>query len=536
VVYFAGVTDHEQHRSLGRYLLLRPLGAGGSRQTFLASSADRGPLRVVKVCLPDMPDELQRRFAREARVLARVSSPAVVRLHESGQVDGRWFMALEHTAGRDLGEVLRLARAAGLAIAPALALFVVEEVVRGLHAAHERGIVHGDVAAENVILGEAGEVKLIDFGRACERGDPSVDLRAAGALLWELLVGEPAPTDRMVRPSARRAGIDPELEALLLTALAAADPSAPGGAAAAGERFRDAGAMQAALRAVRAGADGPALVTDILARLDAGDTTPADARLGSVVGVDFRLVRLCGAGRMGRVYEAAHGRFRGRFAVKILDDDYPEAVVRRLFREASDAALIPHRSVVRLLDHGRTADGAPYLVTEYIDGATVRQWLDRDRWIPVERAVEIALEVAEALAAAHRTGVVHRAVRASNVMVVGGGDEAGAVKLVDFGVSRRLEEAGTGGNRADLRRDVEALGALIVEMVTGAGPRDTTLAAGVLPPATARLVRRALGRHPLRPSVSASALAAALAGDLRGPPPGRLRSLFDRLEAGLHER
>ncbi len=175
-----------------------------------------------------------------------------------------------------------------------------------------------------------------------------------------------------------------------------------------------------------------------------------------------------GEGGMGRVYRALDTRLERRVALKILRaptetrdgagissgdvSDGPS----RLLREARAAAALDHPNAVSVFDVGEV-DGIPYIAMELIEGRSLRGWMG-DPSVPVERRIRWLIEIAQALAAAHARGLVHRDVKPENVMV----RSDDVVKVLDFGIARRL------------RLDVD------VAAAAGDGAYETLTAAGVL--------------------------------------------------------
>ncbi len=229
-----------------------------------------------------------------------------------------------------------------------------------------------------------------------------------------------------------------------------------------------------------------------------------------LLGESLELIEEIGRGGMGSVWKARHRRLGRTVAVKLLPEGRAgEAdLERRLEREARALALLEHPNIVAVHDLARH-DGRSYLVMEYVDGQPLSALLP----LPPERAVEVALQVCEALAYAHGRGIVHRDVKPENVLV----DGAGRVKVSDFGIARLLGAGdadwavtsaegvvGTppylapealAGAPPDPRLDVYALGVLLYEMVTGERPVGDFAA---LAPPLDRIVRRALAPRPER--------------------------------------
>jgi len=199
-----------------------------------------------------------------------------------------------------------------------------------------------------------------------------------------------------------------------------------------------------------------------------------------------------GAGGMGEVYRARDTRLERDVAIKVL----PEALaddadrLRRFEQEARTIAALNHPNILGIHDIG-THDGAPFLVSEFLEGQTLREKLESEP-LPVRRAIEYALGIAQGLAAAHEKGIVHRDLKPENVFVT----RDGRVKVLDFGLAKlvRPEESheavvtltspatlpgmvmGTvgymspeqvRGEPCDARADIFSFGAVLYEMLTG---------------------------------------------------------------------
>ena len=135
---------------------------------------------------------------------------------------------------------------------------------------------------------------------------------------------------------------------------------------------------------------------------------------------------------MGEVYRARDTRLGRDVAIKVL----PEALVndadrlRRFEQEARTIAALNHPNILGIHDIG-THDGAPFLVSEFLEGQTLREKLDAGP-LPVRHAIEYALGIAEGLAAAHEKGIVHRDLKPENVFVT----RDGRIKVLDFGLAK----------------------------------------------------------------------------------------------------
>jgi serine/threonine-protein kinase len=200
----------------------------------------------------------------------------------------------------------------------------------------------------------------------------------------------------------------------------------------------------------------------------------------------YEVVAEVARGAMGVVYKARDPLIDRMVAIKTIDiglsNAESEAFERRFFREAKSAGRLNHPNVVTIYDVGKSGDVA-YIAMEFLDGRSLRQILDSGIVLAPNRVADVAAEIAEGLAFAHRNGVVHRDVKPANVMVLA----SGAVKITDFGIA--LLPTGTRtmsgnvfgsprytspeqimGRDVDGRSDIFSLGAVVYEMLTGRSP------------------------------------------------------------------
>ena len=235
----------------------------------------------------------------------------------------------------------------------------------------------------------------------------------------------------------------------------------------------------------------------------------------------YEILGLVGSGGMGTVYRARDRELDEIVALKILRGElsYDPQAVARFRREVKLARRVTHKNVARTFDIGAHA-GTAFLTMELVQGESLAQRLAHDRRLPLERAVEIALEIARGLGAAHQAGVVHRDLKPDNVLL----SRDGRVVVTDFGIAF-AEEAlgGEGGARRivgtpaymapeqletpekiDARVDVYALGLVLYEMLTGELPwvAQTELAL-----ATARIVKPPRDPRELVPELPPSVVA-----------------------------
>src|SRR5436309_4886573 len=161
----------------------------------------------------------------------------------------------------------------------------------------------------------------------------------------------------------------------------------------------------------------------------------AGALVGKVIG-HYRIESLIGVGGMGEVYLARDERLRRKAALKLLPENLTtdEAQLSRFKNEARSASALNHPNILTVYEIGAEGDRL-FIATEFIEGITVRASLACGR-INLHLALEIAVQVASALAAAHKAGVVHRDIKPENVML----RPDGYVKVLDFGIAKLTEQ------------------------------------------------------------------------------------------------
>jgi DNA helicase II / ATP-dependent DNA helicase PcrA len=213
----------------------------------------------------------------------------------------------------------------------------------------------------------------------------------------------------------------------------------------------------------------------------------------------YRIIEPLGTGGMGAVYKAHDEKLHRVVALKVLP---PESVAqadrrRRFLQEARAASALNHPHILTVYEIGE-ADRQPYMVTEYVEGETLRQKINGGT-LPMREALEIAIQVAEGLAKAHEHGIVHRDLKPENLIV----SRDGYAKILDFGLAKLVERRGRAfaadsaektliqvktqagmimgtinymspeqllGQRVDLRSDIFSFGIVLYEMATGRYP------------------------------------------------------------------
>ncbi len=214
-----------------------------------------------------------------------------------------------------------------------------------------------------------------------------------------------------------------------------------------------------------------------------------DVEQGAVVEARFELQRQLGAGGMGSVWLARDVRLDEPVAIKFVHPDHATkaSVVERLRREVRLCRPLSHPAIVRVHDFHEPDDGAPFVSMEFVEGQTLRAWLERHGGVvELDAARQLLTGICRGLAYAHEQGVVHLDLKPDNIMVDEGLSRA---RILDFGIGKASGhedldsfQAGTGtpyymapeqecSNDVDHRADIFSLGAIAYEVLVGAPPR-----------------------------------------------------------------
>ncbi|HEV8233605.1 MAG TPA: serine/threonine-protein kinase, partial [Gemmatimonadaceae bacterium] len=271
--------------------------------------------------------------------------------------------------------------------------------------------------------------------------------------------------------------------------------------------------------------------------------------LQSSLGAGYRLSRELGGGGMAKVFVADDPAVGRRVVVKVLSPDLAAGVnVDRFKREIQVAVSLHHPRIVPVLSAGQSGDDLLYYTMPYIEGETLRALIARECQLPLDRALAITHDVAEALQYAHEQNIVHRDIKPENILIE---KESGRAVVTDFGIARAIERAAdittvtsTGltlgtptymspeqagaEKHLDGRSDIYSLGCVLYEMLAGAPPFNGPTARAIiarhmteppppirivrpdLPPGAAVLIERMLAKVPAGRLPSASALVDAV--------------------------
>jgi serine/threonine protein kinase len=236
-----------------------------------------------------------------------------------------------------------------------------------------------------------------------------------------------------------------------------------------------------------------------------------DRLVGTTINNRYVVDKMIGDGGMGVVYRAYHIENQSRFAVKVLRAEYSEEedLVLRFEQEARAAAAINNPHIVEIYDWGSLPDNSRFFVMEYLEGRSLGDLMsrmpkspgsDRRQPLPEDFALNISMQIADGLRAAHEIGIVHRDIKPDNFHIIRRPDDPYFVKILDFGIAKvqnskaaktrtgsvfgtphyMSPEQASGDKNIDDKTDIYGLGVMMYEMVVGKIPFDAENLMGIL--------------------------------------------------------
>jgi serine/threonine protein kinase len=223
--------------------------------------------------------------------------------------------------------------------------------------------------------------------------------------------------------------------------------------------------------------------------------TAQDPLVGQIIGQHYEVLQVIGRGGMGRVYKVRHRNLKTYYALKMLyrKQGITKRAIKRFELEAKAASGLAHPNLVTVFDYGSAAQG-PYIVMQLAEGRPLSDYIQLQQLLSEDRALDVFIQLCDALIHAHSRRVLHRDIKPGNIMI----DESSGkplAKLIDFGVAKVLTEEGetsggitqTGevvgspkymspeqclGSKQDNRSDLYSLGCVMFEALTGRSPFD----------------------------------------------------------------
>jgi serine/threonine-protein kinase len=501
------VADDASKATLNGFRSLKPIGSTGVWDSFSGYSEQLNQEVSVAVVSADALKEeaLQKKLYDVVKAAANIKHPMLSRcLLASPMPDGRWSILSEPPAGKTLAQYLREHGP----MTGDEAVQLCAQLCEAVDAAHQNGVLHGDIRPENIqLVGSPGAFrpKLSGFvlgllnptrekgysaPELAQRKEPTAltDLYALGAVIWTCLTGSP-PLDYDVEKLPAL----PEDEEHLLPVLKKAlqrDFS---------RRYFTAAELGRALtKANGTLVPPPAKPLEKTTPL-ISSTSEATQALGTMLG-PYELVKLLGEGSMGQVFLARHKALGRQVAIKVLrPEQYSRGdLIQRFFQEARTVNQINHEHIVEIFDFvqepGPAGPSAVYCVMELLTGESLTAVVEKGP-VALQRSLSIVRQLCDALSAAHKVGVVHRDVKPDNIFLIERAWQRDYVKVLDFGVAKLMHAdpdaplistmdgaiIGTpmcmapeqaAGQTVDWRADIYATGVILYLLLSGRLPFD----------------------------------------------------------------
>jgi eukaryotic-like serine/threonine-protein kinase len=477
-----------------RFILDQLVAASYARALFLA----RDPIlkRAVAVRVHLDPTGAGRIwFVRESELLAAVDHPSIRPIYTAGFV-GEWA----YRASKWIeGESLLQAVARGPRPIPEV-LRIARDLAGALAYAHSQQIVIRRIVPGTVMLDRGGNAIITDLrfaNRVLDVADPTLvneaepflapetwhghagesasDVYAAGALLYFAITGIPPANDprHITPPIELRPSCPQVVQRVILRALQP-DPR---------ERYLNAAELLDELHSTMGDFDVPIGTPSVTRRSDNAEAWEKLVR--RALGDEYELLDELGAGGFGYVYRVRDLRLERDVALKILHPHLTTdpAAIERFRREAQLAAQLSHPNIVDVYGTGGRA-GLLWYTMAYIAGVNLGRVVQRDGPLPFKRVMRIMDEALDALAHAHRRGVIHRDIKPENLLIT---DLDGSVRITDFGLAMALQRGYGGasshsgtpefaspeqllGEQVDRRSDLYSLSLVAIFALTGKPP------------------------------------------------------------------
>ena len=564
------------------YRIERELGHGGMATVYLCMDTRSGDYAAVKVLRPELGSVVTKeRFFREITFASELDHPRIPRVLESGASGELPFYAMDYVDGESLRD--RLRREPLLPVEEVVR--IAEEIAKPMSYAHARGIVHRDIKPENILL-RGSDVFVLDFGvaraiagSAGERltrtgitlGTPAYmspeqvtadrdldfrsDIYSFGCVVYEMLAGMPPfkgatpqilMASRFTTPPRPLRAVRPELPESVESAVSKAMAKAPE------DRWQSSDAFASALalpQRVAGQDDGSA----------ASDSNEMLAQLKKTFADLYDVKEEMKGGGMARLFLATDRALERRVVIKILPPDLVSPMMLARFkRESGVTARLQHPHILPVISAG-VRDGLVHYIMPFIDGESLRSKFEKGP-IPIVDGVRLLREVTDALAYAHRQGIIHRDIKPENILI-----QDGHAVLADFGIAAALSGNGGEGNEGpnrltgtgmslgtvgymapeqalgernvDARADIYAVGVVGYEIFCGAAPFSGATDQAIL---VAHLTREAPRCDEIRkdtPAAVADAIKRAMEKDpaLRFQTAAEFRDAIDAGVAAMPE-
>ncbi len=467
---------------VGRFRIEGSLGAGKLGEVFRGTDTELGrPVAIRRLWEGSGEAGKVDRFLKEAAAAAQLRHPNIVSVYDTGADQQGRFIVSELAEGRTLRALLK----DKVRFEVHRILEIGAQILQALDHAHGKGTLHRNLRPENIFIGRDDHVAVADFGLGVRLSDLSTqelstgrliqytppenllkdrvdhrsDLYSFGVILYEMAVGRPPFEGNDVghqhvnvpvpMPGPGERPIPEFLKTIILRCL---------------EKDKE-----------RRYPDAKAVLEDLTLK----EVVP-----GIVVADRYEVMAEVGRGGMGAIFRARDTELDEMVALKFLSGEIAPDVAARFVQEIKAARKVTHPNVVQVFTMEKWRDHR-FIVMEYIDGVSLPRWLGRAPAPRREERLRLARQIASALEAAHRAGIIHRDIKPENILVTASGD----AKVLDFGIAR-LEAPGhtltsTGtvvgspmymspeqiqAQTLDRRTDIYSCGAVLYYLFTGIEP------------------------------------------------------------------
>ena len=222
--------------------------------------------------------------------------------------------------------------------------------------------------------------------------------------------------------------------------------------------------------------------------------TPKDRLIGRTIAENYLIEEPIGQGGMSLVYKAEHQLLDTTFAIKFISTKllYDEKSILRFQNEAKAACQLNHANICTVREFGILDGERPFMVMDLLEGESLRELLDKENKLPIDRALDIILRICDGLAYAHKSGVIHRDLKPHNIMLCHDETAEETIRIVDFGIAKIIREDQEGpnltqtgevfgtpnymspeqcqGKSVTARTDIYSIGCVLYEMLSGTMP------------------------------------------------------------------
>lgn len=475
------------------YRVLEKIGQGGMGQVYKAEDQKLGRLVAIKLLPPSAAedDKAKRRLLQEARAASALNHPNIVTIYSIEEADGFAFIAMEYVEGETLKSLIDRKP-----IDPSTLIQIGAQISDALAAAHSAGLIHRDIKPSNILITQAGQAKILDFGLAklTQVTDHSLSgeqtmsqLTQTGMVVGTIAYMSPEQTRGEIldartdifsvgcvlyEASTGKVPFSGPSVLSVLHEIATAEPATP----------------SAIIATIPQGLDS--IIKRCLAkdreRRYSSAAELANALRGLTFANRYQILRELGRGGMGIVHLAHDPLLERDVAIKVISPDLlSEDAIERFKREARVVAKMDHPAIVHIHDIGEH-EGALFFIMPFVQGRSLRAFLN-EQSLSLGDVIDIGIQVAEALEYSHKQNVVHRDIKPENIMVAR--EESGVrVRVTDFGLAtasseHRLTRTGSvvgtmcylspeqlSTKLVDARTDVYSLGIVLYECLTGRPP------------------------------------------------------------------